>query len=208
MHKRLENRFCTHCGEAFRPSDASVLRCSRACGFAARRERVRGFALPPDVASAAWLELGHGFFALVDADAWSVLSVHSWHRAAGGYAATNIAGRRVLLHRLLVPGTAEVDHRNRDRLDNRRANLRPATRAQNARNAGLRSANTSGFRGVARDGRGAGRHGWIAKIKCSGVTRYIGTYRTAEAAAHAYDVVARELFGEFAATNFPVEKTA
>jgi hypothetical protein len=92
-----------------------------------------------------------------------------------------------------------VDHANGDGLDNRRANLRPASQLLNARNLRKRQGTSSRFKGVCRlpDGR------WQANIRINGHSRHLGWFVDEEAAAGAYDNAARELFGEFAAVNFP-----
>src|SRR4051794_21774997 len=70
-----------------------------------------------------------------------------------GYAATNLNGKTVYMHRMLLPlpkGT-QVDHKNGNKLDNRQRNLRPATPSQNRMNKPLITGrNTSGFKGVSR----------------------------------------------------------
>lgn len=91
-----------------------------------------------------------------------------------------------------------VDHANRDPHDNRWANLRLATHAENARNAVKRQSAASRFKGVSLD-RSTGR--WRARIHC-GRPLTIGSFATEIEAAQAYDVKARELFGAFAAPNF------
>jgi hypothetical protein len=63
-----------------------------------------------------------------------------------------------------------------------------------------RAGSTSGFKGVTwfkRDSK------WMAQIGINGKNRYLGYYETAEQAARAYDIAARELHGEFATLNFP-----
>lgn len=71
-----------------------------------------------------------------------------------GYWCIKVFGAKYLTHRLAwlyVHGEwpeQEIDHINHDRADNRLCNLRPATRKENSRNAGLRSNNTSGKTGV------------------------------------------------------------
>lgn len=87
-----------------------------------------------------------------------------------------------------------VDHRNGDGLDNRRANLRPATAAQNAANQQLSIANTTGYKGVSlyRNGR----------FRASIQRRHLGYFDTAADAARAYDAAALDLFGDFAHLNF------
>jgi hypothetical protein len=88
---------------------------------------------------------------------------------------------------------AELDHINRVRSDNRPINLRKATRSQNNINARIRNDNSSGFKGVARNGKG-----WRAFIRHKGKQVHLGTFNTKEKAAAAYKEAATRLYGEFA----------
>jgi hypothetical protein len=99
------------------------------------------------------------------------------------------------------PGV-DVDHIDDDPLNNRRSNLRIASRFQNLGNTRRRADNTSGFKGVSWSNR---FRYWVASIGYAGAKRHLGCYPTAEQAAHAYDEAAREMFGEFARVNFPQE---
>lgn len=101
------------------------------------------------------------------------------------------------MHRFIT-GWEYVDHINGDGLDNRRCNLRPATAATNARNVGLRSHNTSGYKGVT--WHKAGRK-WMAQLRVDGRQVYLGLFTDPAEAASAYDAAALEHFGEFARTN-------
>lgn len=92
------------------------------------------------------------------------------------------------------------DHINRDPLDNRRSNLRLATRSENARNRNAQSNNVSGYKGVGWHKRS---RKWRAFITLNRKQRHIGHFDKAEDAARAYDKAARELHGEFARLNFP-----
>lgn len=106
---------------------------------------------------------------------------------------------KVYLHRwLLGEPSGEVDHRNGDSLDNRRTNLRIATRSEQMANCGPRG--TSRYRGVSTRG-----EKWIATAYKHGSRMWGGTFDTEEDAARAYDVMAFELHGEFARLNFPHE---
>lgn len=112
------------------------------------------------------------------------------------------------MHRLilgLVPGDGlVVDHRNGNGLDNRRCNIRTATRSNNQHNQRLgRANNTSGYKGVTRRRGPCRRKPWRACIRHERRTVFIGHFATPEAAAAAYDRKAAELFGEFASLNFP-----
>jgi hypothetical protein len=106
----------------------------------------------------------------------------------------------VLMHRLLTPAISEVDHINGDGLDNRRCNLRTATRAQNASNIHRRAHNKSGYIGVSWD---APRRAWQASVATNGRSLFLGRFANSEAAALARDKAARELHGEFVVLNFP-----
>jgi len=91
-----------------------------------------------------------------------------------------------------------ADHINRNGLDNRRANLRPATIAQNAWNSRRRK-NRSGYKGV-----------WYAKDKGkfraaiwhNNKREYLGYFDCPICAAKAYDRAAKKYHGEFASLNF------
>ncbi len=111
-------------------------------------------------------------------------------------------GKTVYLHRLVMdvgPGE-EIDHKNGDGLDNRKHNLRIATRQQNCANTPPQPSNTSGFKGVYWRKE---RRSWVALIQVNRRQRYIGSFRSKEDAARAYDRVAHDVFGEFAYLNFP-----
>ena len=134
-------------------------------------------------------------YALIDAadDEW--LSQWRWYRDdVRGYVVRQEGGRKnrrkVYLHRQIL-GLKRGDprmgeHRNRNRFDNRRANLRIATRGDldNKQNLDPYSTNTSGYRGVTRSG-----NGWVAQCTLNYKHHYLGYYRTpedADAAARAF----------------------
>lgn len=90
----------------------------------------------------------------------------------------------------------EVDHWSLDTLDNRKENLRIATRSQNNCNRGMRKDNTSGFKGVTRHRFKSGY--WIAQIMHHGKGYNLGHFPTKEQAAQAYREAALRMHGEFA----------
>ena len=127
---------------------------------------------------------------------------HTWHLGKRGYPATHTLRGTVVLHRLLFPEAddLEIDHINGDKLDNRRANLRPCTHQQNGFNQKLRGTNTSGYIGVSFSPRlGC----FEAYIHHNGKKHQLGLYADSAAAARVRDCVARLLFGEYARLNFP-----
>lgn len=101
------------------------------------------------------------------------------------------------IHRGYVP--KEIDHKDRDKKNNRIENLRPSNRKSNTGNTGISSHNTSGLKGASLNSR-SGK--WHAQIKINGKQTYLGRFDTAEEAARCYDAAARIHFGEFAGTNY------
>jgi len=79
------------------------------------------------------------------------------------------------------PGS--IDHINRDRRDNRLANLRECTHAQNMQNTGINKRNTSGFVGAQWNRQ---RQRWAATIVANGIRRHLGLFDTAKEAGAAY----------------------
>jgi hypothetical protein len=116
------------------------------------------------------------------------------------------AKKTILMHRVILKASerTEVDHINGNKLDNRRENLRVATKSQNLGNQKIRSTNTSGFKGVNwkqwRKIRSSGA--WTARISVGSKRIHLGYFSTAEEAARAYDSAAQQYFGEFAKLNF------
>ncbi len=141
-----------------------------------------------------------------EADAAAVLA-HRWRIDETGYAVTSLPRvegkkRNQLLHRMLCGlergDGLQADHINRDRLDNRRANLRVAKASENGRNRSLYANNSSGYKGVSFDKK-AGK--WEASIKVDYRKKFLGYFDTPEEAATAYDEAARRVHGLFASPN-------
>ena len=104
---------------------------------------------------------GKGKFALIDDEDVQLVAKHTWYLSSTGYAVTtiHISGNKkigvvqkgISMHRLIMGFPEEqVDHVNRDRLDNQRSNLRLASHAQNCWNAEKQPSNT-GYRGVRKE---------------------------------------------------------
>lgn len=140
--------------------------------------------------------LTQGKFAIIDSEDIPLIENQTWY-FGGGYAVTQIGGKSTSLHRLLLetPAGFDIDHINLNKLDNRRANLRPCTRAENLRNRGLQRNNVSGFKGVSFE---KGRDRWRAVIKARQGQLHLGYYQTKAAAYAAYCKAAKEFHGEFA----------
>lgn len=65
-----------------------------------------------------------------------------------GYARTDFRGSKKSLHQFILDSDDQVDHINKDRLDNRKSNLRACTPQQNRMNMSIRIDNASGVSGV------------------------------------------------------------
>lgn len=92
----------------------------------------------------------------------------------------------------------EADHRNRNTLDNRRENLRKATRSQNTTNRKTQSNNTSGFKGVSwnkRDGK------WVAYITHERIRLSLGYFSSKKEAIQSRNEAAKKLHGRFSVIN-------
>jgi hypothetical protein len=105
---------------------------------------------------------------------------------------------RVILERLLGRQPGEVSHKNRDRLDNRRSNLREATASERAQAGTKHTATTSRFRGVSFS-RSKGK--WVARISVQSRRIYLGAFRNEEDAALAYNQAALRYYGKDAGLN-------
>lgn len=157
------------------------------------------------VGEIAYVPLTKGYEAVVDAADLPLIANFSWRALVKPntvYAVCKDRNgprpRMVLMHRR-ISGAAEaveIDHRDKNGLNNRRSNLRDATHEQNSYNRKTHRHNSSGFKGVSRSGRK-----WRADIRAAGESRYLGTYDTPESAASAYAQASRTLHGEFGSTK-------
>lgn len=154
----------------------------------------------------AEIPLTQGKFAIVDDEDFDLVNRYKWRAYLNHgiwYAKRDVrlpgGGRIVKLLHMFLTGFAQTDHRNGDGLDNRRVNLREATRSQNNANQ-RKTRGSSRFKGTCWH---KAKKRWLAGIKVFGRRQNLGYYTDEIDAALAYDAAARHLFGEFAALNFP-----
>jgi ParB/RepB/Spo0J family partition protein len=102
------------------------------------------------------------------------------------------------MHNGPVPQGKQIDHANGDCLDNRKANLRLCDQSQNNANQ-VKTRGLSKYKGVTWNEE-CGK--WQGQIQKDNEHESLGLFDSEEEAAKAYDERARELFGEFARTNF------
>lgn len=151
-------------------------------------------------------KLGAGLSFIVDDEDFVFLSRWKWSLNNKGYVRRNVTSKsggvatykNAFVHKLVASRAGvsgdEIDHRDGNKLNNVRRNLRPATRTDNCRNVGLKKSNTSGFKGVCYD---KSRGNYIASIRHGGKKHTLGRFATAEEASRAYIKAAKEHHGEF-----------
>lgn len=197
----LPTKTCGVCAAPFQSYSPAARTCSRACFYASRRPPCGQERMADGTVR---IPLSQGLFAVIDGQDEDRVCIGKWTAARVGssdcfYAFRKVAGRIVLMHRLVMGSPdSEVDHIDRDGLNNRRSNLRPCTTAQNAANRRKPiSGKSSRFKGVSR------RKEPGAKWRMSCAHQVEREFDTEEAAARAYDEAARRIYGPFARVNFP-----
>lgn len=149
-------------------------------------------------------------FTLVDDEDFDRLNQYSWYAiqntTTGNFYAYNKQGS---MTRLIMdcPDGMQVDHRDRDTLNNQKSNLRVCTVQENQYNSKSRRSSSSKYKGVywfKRD------KVWVARIKTIDIfdrlcTINLGRSKSEKEAAQIYDKAARREHGEFGRYNFPKE---
>lgn len=84
-------------------------------------------------------------------------------------------GKTIFMHRIInnTPEGMFTDHINRNKLDNRKENLRTVTEKQNKYNRPVQKNNSSGYAGVHFD---KNKKKWCASISINNKTKYLGRY--------------------------------
>lgn len=166
---------------------------------------------PPDIAPYRELVLINGIIALVDEEDFQIVSKYRWrfqpdrNRPDVGYAfATIERGKSVYLHRLVMKATKEqlVDHKNRDRLDCRKQNLRCCSFSENASNRTITKLPGSGYIGVVKAPLD-GKPYFKSIIKVDGKRVHGRRHLCPIECARDYDAMAVKYRGPFANLNFP-----
>ncbi len=159
------------------------------------------------------LALTNSRYVLLDQEDEVLLQCMSWCLANNGYMTAYVPGsgrknvKHVLMHEVVLrrmygdrPKNMLADHINRNKLDNRRTNLRWVTCVENSWNHSGYS--KSGFKGVERSA--AKRERYCAYIRGPHKKKlHLGSFNTAEEAARAYDIAALAYGASTAYLNFP-----
>jgi len=160
---------------------------------------------PPQGDGAKLIPLTQGKFAIVDAEDYNRLAKYKWscQKDRNNYYASRANGNtRIFMHREIMkaPKGLQVDHINRNGLNNRKSNLRLCTHAENVHNSRPMRNGSSQYKGVCWH---KCKKKWCVSISKSGKRTYLGHFDDEMEAGVAYDRKAEELFGEFAYLNFP-----
>jgi hypothetical protein len=156
------------------------------------------------------IPLTQGKFAIVDPEDYDRLARYKWYAAKNNHTFYAVRSSwlklekkkiKIKMHRVIMnaPAGLIVDHINHNGLDNRKANLRLATPAQNARNS-LRRRNRSGYKGVCY---AKNRRKYRAVIWHNNKRIHLGYFNSKTAAALEYDRAAKKYHKEFANYNLP-----
>ena len=133
----------------------------------------------------------------------NLVEKYTWYVSKVGYVerkewckGANITRR---IHKYILPNEKLVDHINGDRRDNRRGNLRGATKSTNAMNSPLPSDNKTGYKGIIRRTDYPYKTPrWRAIITVDGKRIGLGTFRSIEEAGKARKLAEEKYFGEYA----------
>jgi hypothetical protein len=159
------------------------------------------------------IQLNNGYVALVDDEDYEWLNQWKWGAHKKGNriyversevlrtGKKSYKTKTIAMHRLIMdaPKDMEVDHINHNGLDNQRNNLRICTGYQNRLNRkafgsckylGVTVTLSRNYKQIR------------ARVHLDGIVYHLGSFKTEESAAMAYDAKAKELFGEFANLNF------
>jgi hypothetical protein len=144
---------------------------------------------------------------IVDDDVYDFINSYTWALRVNfrnpqlRYAQVTFNGENIAMHHLVLAATEgfDVDHVNGNGLDNRKENLRLATRSQNVMNSRKSRRNCSSkFKGVSWVQH---MNQWKAEITLNGKRKYLGCHDEEISAARAYNRAAIRYFGEFARLN-------
>jgi len=158
------------------------------------------------------IPLTRGKVALVDDEDFDRINAFKWYalydlKSGNWYAERRLRIRgsdkreTVRMHRVIMKSPRrdfDVDHKDRNGLNNQKGNLRICTRTLNLGNQKLRKSSLTGFKGVSYSNK---YKKFQAKIKFNRKAFFLGYFHTPQEAAVVYNKKAIELFGEFARIN-------
>lgn len=151
-----------------------------------------------------FINLSQNKQAIVDDEDYPLLCKYKWTFHPCGYAYRNqkLNGKikKVYMHRFIMNynGEKDIDHINHNGLDNRKSNLRIASRSENLANKGKSANHSSKYKGVCYD---KSKSKWVCYIQVRKKQIFLGRYETEKEAGMMYNHFASLYFGEFACLN-------
>lgn len=152
-----------------------------------------------------------GEFTYIDEEDFHILQEKEWRwkspkqryvvrgiRMNGKYNLLYLHREILLYHGWAIPKGNHVDHKNHNKLDNRKRNLRVVTPSQNQANRRRSNKKSDGYKGVRLNKR-TGM--WEARIYFDNKYMFLGSYPNAKMAAHFYNEAAKQIHGEYAKLN-------
>jgi len=154
------------------------------------------------------ISLTQGKFALVDDEDFERVSRYKWQFGSYGYAVANIWNKNTKthshtrLHRFILNAErgTQIDHKDLNKLNNTKSNLRFCNTSQNMLNAGVYRTNTTGYKGVYLCKRKK-KISWYVQIRYQGKQVFLGIFTDIKKAAQVYNQAALKYHGEFARLN-------
>ena len=138
--------------------------------------------------------LHNGTICIVDQEDYDRLNTNKYYDE-GRYVCRFDKGKKIYLHReILRFPDCDIDHINGNKRDNRKQNLRTATRSENLRNKGLIKANRTGVRGCYWDKQ---LKKYRVRITVGYKDKHIGLYSSITDAKRARLKAEVDYFGEF-----------
>ncbi len=145
---------------------------------------------------------GDVYWCVIDKEDYEKVKNYRWYCNSSGYAVTANSGHVMRLHSVILDchlsklSGYTIDHINRNRLDNRKCNLRICTHSENTQNQKRKS---TLFKGIYFN---KSNNKWRSLIRMNGITYRLGSYIDPVDAAIAYDIAALTLYGDTACINF------
>ena len=145
---------------------------------------------------------------LIDDEDYDKIKCYNWHlikrRKDGGiYIQAHSKNKTIHFHRLIMncPKGLYVDHINHDTLDNRKCNLRICTNSENNINKfKIKKFTTSIYKGVTK----TEYNTYKAEIRFNGTHLRLGSFKTEDQAAIAYNIACLKYHGEFCRPNLNI----
>ncbi|OGG08966.1 hypothetical protein A2154_05200 [Candidatus Gottesmanbacteria bacterium RBG_16_43_7] len=148
-----------------------------------------------------YINVARKYKTIVDDEEFEYLNTYKW-TLKKGYAVAKLCNRSgfLMMHKFIVfyPKSLTIDHINRNKLDNRKSNLRVCTQLQNNFNKPRQRNNESGYKGVCWDKKA---QKWRAAISVNRRYFWLGYYDSKNQAAMAYNLAAKKHHREFACLN-------